>query len=287
MGRASHLTHTRGCRGRDRRVGLRPAEQLRRWRGRHGHADRGRAAGRRHRQPLVLGRCRHHGRPHRHVAPPGRLDRASAREVVDAAGQVVCPGFIDIQSHSIMPLFSDGRSLSKVTQGVTTEIMGEGWTPAPFGGAALADAWRASAASRRRMSERARGWTRFRDWLDDWPSAASRPTSARSSAAARCASTPRAGTWARRPPTSWRRCAASWPRRWRTAPSASLRADLPARRLPPPTRSLTDVRDGRRALRRRLHHPHALGGATSFLESLDATIELGAADRRARSRSTT
>src|SRR3954454_8526660 len=68
------------------------------------------------------------------VAPPGRLDRAAAREVVEAAGQVVTPGFIDIQSHSILPFLTDTRSLSKITQGVTTEIMGEAWTPAPFGG---------------------------------------------------------------------------------------------------------------------------------------------------------
>ena len=43
---------------------------------------------------------------------------------------VVSPGFIDIQSHSIVPFLTDRRSLSKVTQGVTTEIMGEAWTPA-------------------------------------------------------------------------------------------------------------------------------------------------------------
>ena len=53
------------------------------------------------------------------------------REVVDATGLVACPGFIDIQSHSIVPLMIDGRCLSKITQGVTTEIMGEGGTPAP------------------------------------------------------------------------------------------------------------------------------------------------------------
>ena len=44
------------------------------------------------------------------------------------------PGFIDIQSHSIIPLMIDPRCLSKITQGVTTEIMGEAWTPAPAGG---------------------------------------------------------------------------------------------------------------------------------------------------------
>src|SRR5579884_3059699 len=68
------------------------------------------------------------------IAPAGSLDAKSAGEVVDAPGMVVCPGFIDIQSHSIIPLMVDGRCLSKITQGVTTEVMGEKWTPAPYGG---------------------------------------------------------------------------------------------------------------------------------------------------------
>ncbi|HET7035318.1 MAG TPA: D-aminoacylase, partial [Thermomicrobiaceae bacterium] len=53
------------------------------------------------------------------VAPAGQLASAEAGEVVDASGMVVAPGFIDIQSHSIMPLFYDPRCLSKITQGVT------------------------------------------------------------------------------------------------------------------------------------------------------------------------
>lgn len=47
------------------------------------------------------------------IAPRGRIDPANATELVDATGHVVCPGFIDIQSHSIMPLFADGRMLSE------------------------------------------------------------------------------------------------------------------------------------------------------------------------------
>ena len=101
------------------------------------------------------------------IAPPGRIAPDRAREVVNATGMVVCPGFIDILSHSIVPLMIDGRCLSKITQGVTTEIMGEGWTPAPFGGriedplaehpfARLVPEW----------GERARTWRRFRDWLE-------------------------------------------------------------------------------------------------------------------------
>jgi N-acyl-D-amino-acid deacylase len=101
------------------------------------------------------------------VLPAGSISAGLAREVVDGSGMAVCPGFVDMLSHSIRPLMRDRRCLSKVTQGVTTEIMGEAWTPAPFGGRieeplrsdAIVDAvpeWR----------ERARGWRRFGDWLE-------------------------------------------------------------------------------------------------------------------------
>jgi N-acyl-D-amino-acid deacylase len=66
------------------------------------------------------------------VTPAGALANANARQRVDATGLVVSPGFIDIQSHSWDPLLlGDGRVLSKVTQGVTSEILGEATTPAP------------------------------------------------------------------------------------------------------------------------------------------------------------
>ncbi len=66
------------------------------------------------------------------IAPAGLLKDAGANERIDAKGLVVCPGFIDIQSHSREALLTgDGRVISKVTQGVTTEIMGEGWSNAP------------------------------------------------------------------------------------------------------------------------------------------------------------
>jgi N-acyl-D-amino-acid deacylase len=66
------------------------------------------------------------------VSPAGLLRRARARERVDARGLAVAPGFIDIQSHSRRALLTgDGRVMSKVMQGVTTEILGEGWTNAP------------------------------------------------------------------------------------------------------------------------------------------------------------
>jgi dihydroorotase/N-acyl-D-amino-acid deacylase len=66
------------------------------------------------------------------IAPPGALDNAETRERVDAAGHVVAPGFIDLQSHSWdQLLFADGRVIGKVSQGVTSEILGESTTPAP------------------------------------------------------------------------------------------------------------------------------------------------------------
>ncbi|MEJ7761939.1 MAG: D-aminoacylase [Thermomicrobiales bacterium] len=105
------------------------------------------------------------------VGPAGSLDGTSAAEVVEAGGMVVCPGFIDIQSHSIVPLMTDPRSVGKITQGVTTEIMGEHWTPAPFGGridAPLAPGLRRILGDRfDEWDERARGWSRFGDWLAD------------------------------------------------------------------------------------------------------------------------
>jgi len=111
------------------------------------------------------------GRYIERIAPPGTVDRDNAGTVLDAEGHVVCPGFIDIQSHSIIPWLTDRRSVSKVTQGITTEILGEGWTPAPVGGenttpfGTVLESRGVDFAAE--WEERARGWTRFDDWLSD------------------------------------------------------------------------------------------------------------------------
>lgn len=66
------------------------------------------------------------------VVPRGMLRFESTRQRIDAQGHVVAPGFIDIQGHSRFAfLEGDGRVVSKVSQGITTEILGEGTTNAP------------------------------------------------------------------------------------------------------------------------------------------------------------
>ena len=66
------------------------------------------------------------------VLPQGALAGAQAKERVDATGLAVAPGFIDLQAHSWNQLlFADGRVIGKVSQGVTSEILGESTTPGP------------------------------------------------------------------------------------------------------------------------------------------------------------
>ena len=55
----------------------------------------------------------------------GLLAGARARDTIDASGLIVAPGFIDMLGHSEYPLLADPRAISKITQGVTTEITGE------------------------------------------------------------------------------------------------------------------------------------------------------------------
>jgi dihydroorotase/N-acyl-D-amino-acid deacylase len=103
------------------------------------------------------------------ITPPGQIAAEQVGETVDATGMVVSPGFIDIQSHAIMGLMYDGRCLSKITQGITTEIMGEAWTPAPMGGRVDYNEAIVNSAFLKKMPEwveRIKGWANFRDWLE-------------------------------------------------------------------------------------------------------------------------
>jgi dihydroorotase/N-acyl-D-amino-acid deacylase len=66
-----------------------------------------------------------------HVAALGDLASSTRARTIDAAGQVVAPGFIDMLGQSEFTLLVDPRAPSKIYQGVTTEITGEGTSVAP------------------------------------------------------------------------------------------------------------------------------------------------------------
>jgi N-acyl-D-amino-acid deacylase len=65
------------------------------------------------------------------IAAIGNLSNATAKREIDAKGQIVSPGFIDMLGQSEWSLLLDNRSLSKLSQGITSEITGEGGSIAP------------------------------------------------------------------------------------------------------------------------------------------------------------
>jgi len=65
------------------------------------------------------------------IAAVGQLGAARARRRIDASRLVVTPGFIDMLGQSEYNVLVDNRAASKVTQGITTEITGEGSSIAP------------------------------------------------------------------------------------------------------------------------------------------------------------
>ena len=66
------------------------------------------------------------------IARIGNLRGAKAKREIDARGQVVAPGFIDMLGQSETFVLIDPRAMSKVMMGVTTEITGEGESIAPI-----------------------------------------------------------------------------------------------------------------------------------------------------------
>jgi N-acyl-D-amino-acid deacylase len=100
------------------------------------------------------------------ITPVGGLASARAGKRIDAKGMVVAPGFIDIQGQSNDELLKgDGRLISKVTQGVTTEILGEGDTPAPVNDKILAT-FDTSDTAGIRLAKQFMGARGFGAWLD-------------------------------------------------------------------------------------------------------------------------
>jgi N-acyl-D-amino-acid deacylase len=71
------------------------------------------------------------------IAAIGNLALASRKRTIDAAGKVVAPGFIDMLGQSELTILVDPRLPSKIYQGITTEITGEGGTVAPLNDAII------------------------------------------------------------------------------------------------------------------------------------------------------
>ncbi len=94
------------------------------------------------------------------VAPPGALDRSRAGEVIEIPGLVLAPGFIDINGQSEFAYLEDGRGLSKLYQGITTEIMGESNSASPVNGLVTGRVDPSDTTAVRR----AREWQRFDGW---------------------------------------------------------------------------------------------------------------------------
>jgi N-acyl-D-amino-acid deacylase len=65
------------------------------------------------------------------IASIGRLKNARARRTIDARGLVIAPGFIDMLGQSEFTVLVDPHVRSKISQGITTELTGEGGSVAP------------------------------------------------------------------------------------------------------------------------------------------------------------
>jgi dihydroorotase/N-acyl-D-amino-acid deacylase len=71
------------------------------------------------------------------IAAIGNLERESRAKTLDAHGHVVTPGFIDMLGQSELSILVEPRLPSKIFQGITTEITGEGDSVAPLNGSII------------------------------------------------------------------------------------------------------------------------------------------------------
>ncbi len=178
------------------------------------------------------------------------------------AGMVVCPGFIDIQSHSLIPLLHRRALALEGHPGRDDRDHGRGLDAGPV---RRADRPRPSARSgrlpeadveTRQVLERASatGWTTS-------ATPALRSTSARSSAAARCGVRQGLGDWATRPRSemeTMRRVVGEAMEDGAFGVATAL--IYPPNAVQRPTPSCYEMCARHRRAPRRLHHPHALGG---------------------------
>jgi dihydroorotase/N-acyl-D-amino-acid deacylase len=96
-----------------------------------------------------------------HVAAIGKLRAASRRQTIDADGKIVAPGFIDMLGQSELSMLVNPHVPSKIYQGITTEITGEGESAAPLNAAMVA----ADDANYEHLHIKA-NWTTLRQYFD-------------------------------------------------------------------------------------------------------------------------
>ncbi len=94
----------------------------------------------------------------------GRLAGAAARRVIDAAGKIVCPGFVDVDSHTDWSILANPTAESTIRQGVTTEVVGH----CGNGFAPVSDASRSFIAGRLRefAYDGPVSWSTFGEYVD-------------------------------------------------------------------------------------------------------------------------
>ncbi|HEX9016382.1 MAG TPA: amidohydrolase family protein, partial [Chloroflexota bacterium] len=98
------------------------------------------------------------------VVEVGRLPGATAARVIDAAGKIVCPGFVDCHSHTDSTILVNPTAESTIRQGVTSEVVGNcGGSPAP-----LSDESREKVGARQRKNgyEGPFNWSSFAEYLE-------------------------------------------------------------------------------------------------------------------------
>ncbi|HYK18738.1 MAG TPA: D-aminoacylase [Bryobacteraceae bacterium] len=95
-----------------------------------------------------------------HIAAIGQLSAAVAKKSIDAHGMVVAPGFIDMLGQSELTILVNPHLPSKIYQGITTEITGEGNSAAP-----LNDAMRRAGATGYRHLGIQANWSTFRQYF--------------------------------------------------------------------------------------------------------------------------
>ncbi len=95
------------------------------------------------------------------IAAIGDLSRATAEREIDAENLAVSPGFINMLSWAVASLIEDGRGMSDIMQGVTLEVMGEGWSMGPW-----TDEMKEEAANRQGDIKFDIEWTTLSEYLE-------------------------------------------------------------------------------------------------------------------------